>query len=234
MADFPRSPIPVLFLDDDLVVVAKPAGLSVHRGADRGPRFVMTEVRDQLGRWVYPVHRLDRATSGALLLAFSSEAAARLGEQFGGGASAAPSGVEKRYLALVRGIPAEEGVIDHPVPKGGKGGERVPAVTEFRRLGVFERFALVEARPRTGRTHQIRRHLKHLSHPLVGDVRYGKGEINRHFRARFGLHRLALHALDLGFDHPTTGERLTIRAPLGEDLGGPLRAMGFGDVLDRL
>ena len=134
--------------------------------------------------------------------------------------------VEKRYLALVRGIPPEEGVIDHPVPRA-PGGPRVPAVTRFRRLATFERYALVEARPSTGRWHQIRRHFKHLSHPLIGDVRYGKGEHNRLFRERFGLHRLALHALELAFEHPHTGERLRIVAPVPEDLAGPLRAMGM-------
>jgi tRNA pseudouridine65 synthase len=103
----------------------------------------------------------------------------------------------------------------------------VPAVTEFRRLAVFERYALVEARPLTGRRHQIRRHFKHISHPLIGDVRYGKGEHNRLFRERFGLHRLALHALELAFVHPETEEELRIVAPVPEDLAGPLRAMGI-------
>jgi len=107
------------------------------------------------------------------------------------------------------------------------GGARVPAVTEFRRLATFERYALVEARPRTGRFHQIRRHFKHLSHPLIGDVRYGKGEHNRLFRERFGLHRLALHALELAFEHPGTGEPLRIVAPVPEDLAGPLGKMGM-------
>lgn len=222
----PRVPtIRPLYHDQAIAVVDKPSGLSVHRGQDPGPGFAMTQLRDLLGRWVFPVHRLDRATSGVLLFALSGELAGRLQEQFAAGR------VEKRYLALVRGLPAEEGVIDHPVRRGGKVGERVPAVTDFRRLGSFERFALVEARPRTGRLHQIRRHFKHLSHPLVGDVRYGKGEINRMFRRRFDLHRLALHALELGFEHPVDGSEQRFLAPLGEDLAGPLVTMGLGDVL---
>jgi tRNA pseudouridine65 synthase len=134
--------------------------------------------------------------------------------------------VEKRYIALVRGIPPEAGVIDHPVPRA-PDGPRVPAVTEFRRLATFERYALVEALPRTGRLHQIRRHFKHISHPLIGDVRYGKGEHNRLFRDRFGLHRLALHALELAFDHPPAGRPLRIFAPVPEDLAGVLGAMGL-------
>lgn len=213
--------IPLLFCDDLLVVVAKPSGLAVHRGMSRERTVALQLVRNLLGRHVYPVHRLDRATSGALLLALDPATARRLQEQWEAGT------VEKRYLALVRGIPPEAGVIDSPVPRSPHG-PRVPAVTEYRRLAVFERYALMEARPRTGRLHQIRRHFKHISHPLIGDVRYGKGEHNRLFRERFGLHRLALHASSLEFDHPATGERLRIVAPVPDDLAGPLAALGIG------
>jgi tRNA pseudouridine65 synthase len=212
--------VPLLHRDDRLVVVNKPSGVAVHRGMSRERIVVLQLVRNLLGRHVYPVHRLDRATSGALLLALDPGTARLLQEQWESG------GVEKRYLALVRGIPPEEGVIDSPVPRS-PGGPRVPAVTEFRRLAIFERYALMEARPLTGRLHQIRRHFKHISHPLIGDVRYGKGEHNRLFRERFGLHRLALHALSLSFNHPGTGKRLEIVAPVPEDLAGPLRAMGM-------
>ncbi len=210
----------VLYLDADLVVVAKPSGMLVHRGWGRDRRVVVNEARDLLGALVYPVHRLDRGTSGALVLARSSKVARSLQEAFKAGR------VAKRYLALVRGIPPAEGVVDHPVPRA-PGGERVAAVSEFRRLGVFERYALVEVRPLTGRLHQIRRHLKHMSWPVIGDVRYGKGEHNRLFRERFGLHRLALHALELSFDHPTTGQPVAVTAPLPADLAGPLAAMSL-------
>jgi tRNA pseudouridine65 synthase len=212
--------IPLLHRDDHLVVVNKPSGLAVHRGMSREKIVVLQLVRNLMGRHVYPVHRLDRATSGALLLALNPGTARRLQEQWESG------GVEKRYLALVRGIPPEEGVIDSPVPRSPQG-PRVPAITEFRRLAVFERYALMEARPLTGRLHQIRRHFKHISHPLIGDVRYGKGEHNRLFRERFGLHRLALHALELGFPHPDGGLDLRLAAPVPPDLAGPLRAMGL-------
>jgi len=190
----------------------------------------MTLLRNALGRFVYPVHRLDRGTSGALLFTLSSEVARALQESFMAGR------VEKRYLALVRGITPEEGIIDSPVPRSPKStraaqGERVPATTEFRRLGTFERYSLVEAIPKTGRPHQIRRHLKHITHPLVGDVRYGKGEHNRLFRERFGLHRLALHAWRLTLPHPVSGEPLVITAPLPEDLRGPFGEMGLVDAL---
>lgn len=212
--------IGLLYRDGFLVVVDKPSGMAVHRGWSKEKIVALTLARNLLGRHVYPVHRLDRATSGALLLALDPGTARQLQEKFIAGE------VTKRYLALVRGIPPEEGVIDHPVPRSPKG-PRVPAVTTFRRLATFERYALVEARPQTGRLHQIRRHFKHISHPLIGDVRYGKGEHNRLFRDRFGLHRLALHALELAFDHPATGEPLRITAPVPEDLAGPLERMGL-------
>jgi tRNA pseudouridine65 synthase len=220
MASAGTQDIPFLYQDECLLAVSKPAGLAVHRGMARDRTFALQLVRDRIGRHVHAVHRLDRATSGALLFALDPETAARMTERFAEGK------VEKRYLALVRGIPPESGVIDHPIPRD-VDGPRVPAVTEFRRLATFERYALVEARPRTGRRHQIRRHLKHISHPLIGDVRYGKGEHNRLCRERFGLHRLALHSLELAFEHPETGERSRIVAPVPEDLAGPLRAMGI-------
>jgi tRNA pseudouridine65 synthase len=218
----PPPDLPVLYQDGVLLAVAKPAGLAVHRGAARDRTVALQLVRDRVGRHVHAVHRLDRATSGVLLFALDPATARRLQEQLEAGK------VAKLYLALVRGVPPETGVIDHPIPRD-VDGPRVPALTEFRRLATFERYALVEARPRTGRRHQIRRHFKHLSHPLIGDVRYGKGEHNRLFRDRFGLHRLALHALELAFDHPETGEALRLVAPVPEDLAGPLRAMGMGE-----
>lgn len=216
----PPSSLSILYRDDHLVVVDKPSGLLVHRGWARDPVVAMTLVRDQLGCWVYPVHRLDRGTSGALIFALDSAIARRLQEQLSAGT------VEKRYLALVRGITPESGEIDHPVPTSPKG-PRAPALTSFTRLATFERYSLVEARPRSGRLHQIRRHFKHLSHPLIGDVRYGKGEHNRLFRERFGLHRLALHAVEIAFIHPVHGCPVRCRVPLPEDLAGPFRAMGL-------
>ena len=212
--------LPLLYTDEALVAVGKPSGMAVHRGWSREKIVALTVVRDRLGRRVFPVHRLDRATSGVLVFALSPEMARRLQEQLEAGTAC------KRYLALVRGIPAEAGVIDHPVPRSPEG-PRVPAVTAFRRLGTFERYALLDVSPRTGRLHQIRRHLKHISHPVIGDVRYGKGEHNRLFRDRFGLHRLALHALELHLAHPEDGRPLRLFAPVPEDLAGPLRAMGL-------
>lgn len=215
----PPVALPILLRDEALLAVNKPSGIAVHRGLARERRTVISELEASLGMRPFPVHRLDRATSGVLLLALGPEAARCLQRQLEAGA------VDKRYLALVRGIPAAEGRIDHPLPRD-LGGPRVPAVTEYRRLAVWERYALVEARPLTGRIHQVRRHLKHIDHPLIGDVRYGKGEHNRLFRERFGLHRLALHALSIAFEHPLGGRRLRVVAPLPSELEALLRALG--------
>jgi tRNA pseudouridine65 synthase len=215
--------LPILYRDDDLVVVNKPSGLLVHRGWGDDEVVAMTAVRDQLGRHVYPVHRLDRATSGALAFALHPEAARLIQRSFDGSAE---TPAEKRYIALVRGVPPEEVCVDHPIPRA-PDGPRVPAVTSFQRLCVvLERFAVVRASPRTGRLHQVRRHLKHLSCPIIGDVNYGKGDHNRRFRDEFGLRRLALHALELSFDHPMTGARLDFLAPPPADLVEPFERIG--------
>lgn len=135
--------------------------------------------------------------------------------------------VRKRYLALVRGPLSDPREIDHPVPKA-EDGAKVSARTSVRPLFSLGRYSFVEAVPHTGRLHQIRRHLKHISHPIIGDVRYGKGEHNRYFREQHGLHRLALHAAELRFLHPHRGdEPVSLVAPLPEDLLGPLSSWGL-------
>lgn len=214
------SELRLLHRDDHVAVADKPPGWLVHRGWARDGEILMLRVRDLVGRWVYPVHRIDRGASGAVVFALCPEAARSLGRAFEGGA------VRKRYLALVRGVPEASGVIDHPIASR-PGGPRVAAVTEYERLAVAGRYAAVEARPRTGRLHQIRRHLKHISCPLIGDVRYGKGAHNRLFRERYDLHRLALHALEITFPHPATGEATAVAAPLPGDLASTFAALGI-------
>lgn len=211
---------PVVFADDHLLVVNKPSGLAVHRGEARDPLYAMNLAREVAGRLVHPLHRLDRATSGLLVFTFDKAVLAAMQQKLESG------GMEKVYWALVRGIPPEQGRIDHAIPRQ-EGGEPVAAVTDFRRLGIFERYALLEARPRTGRRHQIRKHLKHLSHPLIGDTRYGKGEHNRYFRQQAGLFRLALHAVALSFEHPISGEHLDLIARPPDDLALPMGRLGF-------
>jgi tRNA pseudouridine65 synthase len=215
-----QSPLEIIYRDDDLVALNKPAGLPVHRGWARDARPALQQLRDQIDRHVYPVHRLDRGTSGVLLFALSGEAARLVQAQLDA------HEVDKRYLALCRGHDAGLTHVDHPLAKEA-GGERRAAVTDFKLLGQFERYGLFEARPRTGRLHQIRRHLKHASHPIIGDARYGKGEHNRIFRERFGFHRLALHASELGLRQPRTGEALLLRAPLPPEFSRLLHELGL-------
>lgn len=226
------SLLPLLYADRDVAAFAKPSGLLVHRGWADDPVTATDLARAALGAEASPAHRLDRATSGVLLFARSSEAAARLAAAFEHGA------VEKVYLALVRGVPPGEGTIDHPIPRR-EGGPRVPAVTTFRTLfsvpavsGAAPRsFSLVEARPRTGRLHQVRRHMKHLSHPLIGDANYGKGALNRAFAEAVGLRRLALHAASLRLQHPVTGEPLLFEADVPPDLAGPFGLLGIPEAI---
>jgi len=219
-------PIELLYVDDHVVVAQKPSGLLVHRGWDNDDDVAMFRVRDALGGYVYPVHRLDRGTSGALVFARTKEAATALAHAFEQGA------VAKGYLALVRGVPPDGGTIDHPIQRR-EDGPRVPAVTRFRVVAQspVDRCSLVDASPETGRLHQVRRHLRHINHPLVGDVNYGSGEINRHYRARYGLHRLALHAHRVAFAHPATGARVEVAAPLPADLAEPFAALGLATTL---
>lgn len=212
----------------------KPSGMAVHRGwaGDGGP-YAVDLARAALGPDLSPVHRLDRGTSGVLLFAETGADAAALQRAFGAGQ------VEKLYLALVRGRPPAEGTIDHPVPRSKElsGPEhRVPAITDFRTLATVEvaalgrTFSLVLCRPRTGRQHQIRRHFKHLAHPLIGDAYYGKGDLNRFFRATFGLGRLALHAAALRFPcprGPSAGTTTTVTAMVPPDLADPFARLGF-------
>ncbi len=210
-----------LYRDDHMLVVNKPAGISVHKGWDSDPVNAVKLVRRLAGRYVHPVHRLDRPTSGALVFAFDSQTNGMLQDHF------RDKTIRKRYLAIVRGVLHEAVRVDHPVPKKPKG-PRVDAVTEVNPLGVVhDRYTLVEAYPETGRLHQIRRHLKHLSHPILCDTRYGDGSENRIARERFGLIRLGLHAADIRFRHPHSGAPLHIVAPPPDDLRVPLERMGF-------
>ncbi|MCW8907551.1 MAG: pseudouridine synthase [Sedimenticola sp.] len=215
------SELQLIYRDRHYVAVDKPAGMLVHRtriSEDR--RFVLQTLRDQLGCRVYPVHRLDRPTSGVLLFALSSEAARRLVDRF------QQRRVEKRYLAVVRGYLDECGRVDYPLLS--EGGVRQPAVTGYRRRATVElplpvgryataRYSLVELWPETGRMHQIRRHMKHLFHPVVGDTTHGEGRHNRLFREQFGVQRLLLMATGLRLEHPYSGAMLELELyPDGE------------------
>ena len=222
----------LLHQDDHLVVIDKPSGLIVHRGWADDADSVLSLLRAQLGRLVYPAHRLDRGTSGVLVLALSPDSARALAASFEAGT------VGKRYLALVRGVPREAaGRIDHPIPRS-EDGPRVPAATRWRTLAASApmqlpdrprtvRFSVIEAWPETGRLHQVRRHLKHLGHPIIGDANHGRGDLNRLLAARVGLRRLALHAATLSLPHPATGTTITFSAPLPAELETPFAALGL-------
>ncbi len=202
----------ILHRDARCVVVDKPSGVATHRGWADDDDALLQLVRDAVNAYVYPIHRLDRGASGVVLFALDRDAARAFSEAW--------EGADKRYLAITRGHPPEHLRIDHAIPKA-PGEERVPAVTEVWRREVFGRYALVEARPHTGRLHQIRRHLKHISCPLIGDVRYGKGEHNRIFRTEHHLHRLALHCTSLAVAHPDGGT-LAITCEVPADLAAAL------------
>jgi len=210
--------------------VNKPPGLLVHRtGLDAGEtQFALQLLRDQLGRPVWPAHRLDKGTSGVLLFALDAAIARLLGQQFETGAA-----MQKTYRAVVRGWPATEGLIDHPLKRmrddARAGREEVQAAqTHYRTLAHYElplphgafattRCALMELQPLTGRRHQLRRHMKHMAHPIIGDATHGKGPLNRAVAEFLGLQRLWLHALQLELKHPVSGVPLCMEAPTGPE-----------------
>ena len=231
MADKPASTapareFPVLFEDEQLLAIAKPAGVAVHGGSG-----VSSGVIEQLrqarpdARFLELVHRLDKETSGVLLLAKKRSALTALQDQF------RSRDTDKRYQALVVGAwPANLKVIDLPLHKGvDAAGERhvrvvAPAHADGRRsitlVGASQRyggFTLLDITLKTGRTHQIRVHLAHSGHPIVGDPKYGDFALNKAFARERRFDRMFLHARELSFDHPVSGERITLRAPLPAD-----------------
>lgn len=230
--DSADADISVLHADEYLAVVDKPAGLAVHDSRlTRGESaFLVDRLRARFGRRVHPAHRLDRATSGCLLVAFDGTTAAALGGQL------MSRSVAKRYLAVCRGWPANDFTVDHPLDGGPGKKEKKPAQTHFVRLATVEldmpsegfstsRYGLLRAMPTTGRFRQIRRHLKHASYHLIGDTSHGDGRHNRNFRM-LGIHRMLLHAWRLEFDHPHDGRRLTITAPPDTEFSKALRLFG--------
>jgi len=220
----------ILYLDDYLAIVHKPAGWLVHRTPlDKGEtRFVLQTLRDQIGRHVWPVHRLDKGTSGVLVFALSAEVARTLGQAFETG-----EGLHKTYRAIVRGWPSDQGLIDHPLKRmpddmRSEREEIQPAQTRYQTLrqgelpiaqGEFPslRWAEVQLQPLTGRRHQLRRHMKHIAHPIIGDATHGKGPLNRAVAAHIGVTRLWLHAESLQLPHPVSGQLLRLAAPMPSD-----------------
>ncbi len=237
--------IEILFEDDDVVAIHKPAGLLVHRSylARRERFFAMQLTRDKVGCHVFPVHRLDRPTSGILLFAKSSEMANALCEQF------AAHSIGKEYLAIVRGNMHEAATLDYPLKEElddvadkdvdpNKAAQ--DAVTSYKPLLNSEipfasgryatsRYALVHLSPHTGRKHQLRRHMAHLRHPILGDTTHGDGKQNKFFREHFGINRLWLIAKKLSFNHPRTGERVAVETELEQEWLTLFDELGWGE-----
>lgn len=238
----PPDDLEILFRDEHLVAVNKPANIFVHRSPMSPPDEpnVMRMLRDQIGQLVTPVHRLDRATSGVLLFALNTEAARELSRQF------SEHTVKKKYFAIVRGHTPDAMTIDLPLQPHRDGltenqhreNEAQEAVTQIRTLSHCEiphsagrypasRYSFIEALPQTGRRHQIRRHLKHNSHPIIGDVAHGDHRHNHLLKELFGLNRMLLVAGRLEFDHPATQTRTSIDAPCGPEFEALTTLLGL-------
>ena len=237
----------ILYQDQWLVAVNKPSGWLVHRSwLDRDEKVVvMQTVRDQIGQHVFTAHRLDRPTSGVLLMGLSSEAGRLLSQQF------EQHQMQKRYHAIARGWLNDEAVLDYPLVEeldkiadkfARENKDPQPAVTHYRGLATVEmpvatgrypttRYSLVELEPKTGRKHQLRRHLAHLRHPIIGDSKHGDLRQNRSAAAHFGCDRLMMHASQLSLTHPFTGEPLVIRAGLDDVWMRALSQFGWRGLL---
>ncbi len=221
----------ILYEDENLVVINKPPGILVHRTSISEDRiFVLQILRRQLGQRVYPIHRLDRGTSGVLAMGKSAQGAEHLSRQF------REHRVQKNYLALIRGYVEEQGTVDYALaPEPHR--EKQEAITHFERLQQTEvnyavgryataRYSLVRVSTETGRRHQIRRHFSHLRHPIIGDKRHGDVKHNKFFKHQLAIERMLLHAQDLGFQS-LNEEWQHISAPLDEDFKKALDFLGF-------
>ena len=239
--------LPVLYQDEYLVAVNKPSGLLVHRSdIDRHEtRFALQIVRNQLGQHVFPMHRLDKPASGVLLFALNADIARLMTAQF------TEHRVKKQYMAIVRGYTDLLGRVDYPLSHqfdkmtdklADQDKPAQEAVTGYERLATVEvpfsvdrspksRYSLLKLTPETGRKHQIRRHLKHLSHPIIGDTTYGKAKHNHFFQQQYGVHRLLLAATELSCVHPVTTLPLLIKAPLSVEFNHLFEQFGWVNVV---
>lgn len=228
----------IIYKDEYMVAINKPAGMLTHPSwIDKDANEnAMHSLRDFLGQWVYPVHRLDKPTSGVLIFGLSSETAKKLAESF------LARETEKTYIALVRGYTEEHAIIDYPLKdlwdkmtdrEKSKENPAKEAITEYWRLATTElnipvrphptaRYSLLKVVPHTGRGRQIRRHMKHIFHHMIGDHHHGDGYHNRMLEENFGLSRLMLHAHSLKINHPVTGQPMEIVAPLPDDFASLL------------
>jgi tRNA pseudouridine65 synthase len=233
----------ILYQDEFLVIINKPSGLLVHKSDidKRETKFALQMLRKQIKRYVYPIHRLDKATSGVLVFALNKEIAQKLSYEF------KTKNIQKTYIALVRGYTDEKKLIDHPLTQmldtkeqkqKGISKEAQEAKTYYERVATIElpyangkyatsRYSLVKLEPQTGRKHQLRRHMKHDMHHIIGDTKHGKGEHNRLFREKYDVHRLLLHALSISFAHPMTNEPLYVKASFDETFQKLFKEFGW-------
>jgi len=237
----------ILYQDSWLVAVNKPAGMLVHKSDMDKYELVNAQqlLRKQLGQRIYLLHRLDKPTSGVLLFALTRDIARSMSRAM------EEQQTRKTYLAVVRGYTDEAGVIDYPLEKmwdkmtdrrAARQAPPQPAITQYRRLATVElpfqvakhpttRYSLLEVAPLTGRNRQIRRHMKHIFHHMIGDTTHGDGKHNAFFRQQYGCYRLLLHAHRLAFIHPVTQQELCITAPLDEAFSQVISQLGFMSAL---
>lgn len=237
--------VDIIFRDCGLIAVNKPAGIPVHgsRKLEGQPLTLLSIVRNLENKPIHAIHRLDRPVSGVNLFTTDRDLLVSMSRQF------EQRLVGKTYLAVVRGWPEQEGVISHPVlpPRDERktGSVAREAVTRFERLATVEtpfpvapystsRYSLLALYPETGRRHQLRLHMKHISHHLIGDTSYGRGEHNRLFREQFKCRRLLLHSRSLEFHHPATGHPVTIRAPLDESFSRVIKTFSWETAIELL
>src|SRR5690606_13937642 len=212
----------ILYEDQDLIAINKPHGLLVHRSsiARDTSEFALQLLRDQLGQTVYPAHRLDRKTGGVILCSLNRETDQYLQKSF------QEHQIDKKYLAILRGFAPTDGVIDYPLKK--ENGTLQDAKTTFRLLANSElpvpfgkfptsRYSLVEANPLTGRMHQLRRHFAHIFYPIIGDRPHGCNKQNKFWKENYQMDTMLLHASEVTFKHPLSGETIHVTAPIQSD-----------------
>jgi tRNA pseudouridine65 synthase len=222
----------IIYRDEHLIAINKPHGLLVHRStiAADAEEFALQLLRDQIGLKVNPVHRLDRATGGALLFAFNKEVEIAMQKQF------SDNLVSKKYLAIVRGYTPDVEDIDYPLRKeNGAFQEAFTSYTTLKRAEIAvpfgkhntSRYSLVDVKPTTGRMHQIRKHLSHVNHPIIGDTTHGCNKQNKLFREKWTMTTLLLHAATLSFTHPVTGTDIIINASVNAEFGRIMNLMDW-------
>lgn len=222
----------IIYQDDYLIAINKPNGLLVHRSsiANDAKEFALQQLKQQVGRYVSPVHRLDRKTSGVLLFAFDKDSERAMHQKFMNGE------INKEYLAIVRGYSPDELEIDYPLTK--ENGSIQEAFTAFKTLERAElpiplgkhntsRYSLVEAKPTTGRMHQLRKHFAHIFHPIIGDRKHGCNKQNRFFKEQWEMTTMLLHASKLNFTHPITDKEIHITANVQSEFARVAQLMGW-------